>query len=143
VNVAQARAGPGRGGRLPQGRTVALRCRSSFIGKGALDERKGALEENRLPKVWVQICESNPIARRPDLLGPLAADGERYHILRLPCLDRCTVCARQPYALVNGVLVTARTCEELAERIRLSSPLNTLSPGPPAPGEGGDGGGPG
>ncbi|MFO7173923.1 MAG: DUF1450 domain-containing protein [Bacillota bacterium] len=76
-----------------------------------------------MAKVWVQICASNPFAGRSDLLGPLEADGDRYHILRVGCLDRCTACARQPFALVNGILVTARSCEELAEHVRRMPPL--------------------
>lgn len=88
-----------------------------------------------MAKVWVQICNANPIARRLDLLGPLEAERERYHLARYGCLDRCSVCEKQPYAMINGQLVTAASCEELLAAI-LQAPALDRSPGRQPAGEG-------
>lgn len=77
-----------------------------------------------MARVWIQICNANPIAKRWDLIRALEDDDEHYHVARFACLDRCTLCSRQPYAMINGEQVPAATCEELANLIRAAPPLD-------------------
>lgn len=39
-------------------------------------------------------------------------------VLEYGCLGNCGICARQPYAMVNGEVITAETGEELLQKIR-------------------------
>lgn len=38
-------------------------------------------------------------------------------VLEYGCLGNCGICAEGPYALVNGDLISAKTAEELLEKI--------------------------
>jgi uncharacterized protein YuzB (UPF0349 family) len=40
-----------------------------------------------------------------------------FDVLEYGCLGNCGLCARAPYALVNGELITAETAEELYKKI--------------------------
>lgn len=66
----------------------------------------------RLALVFVHICRNNPIARRAELLA-----GEGRRVERTECLDECTLCERVPFALVQGELVRAPSCEALAGKV--------------------------
>lgn len=64
---------------------------------------------------WVQVCKSNPFARRADLLATLRTAPDLVVVVEpVDCLDRCTLCEKWPFALVDGQMVSADTCEELA-----------------------------
>lgn len=64
----------------------------------------------------LQICASNPLARRPDLLRQLAEQG--CLVETETCLDQCTRCESCAFALVNGRFVYAPTPEEFLRKLR-------------------------
>lgn len=62
----------------------------------------------------VRICERNEAAK----LAASSFSGTSIRIFTEPCLRRCGVCRRTPYAVVDGVTVEAATVDGLAGRIR-------------------------
>ncbi len=48
----------------------------------------------------LQICRENALSRRPDLLAELRNAGWR--VETEDCLDQCTRCSHNAFALVNG-----------------------------------------
>lgn len=64
----------------------------------------------------LQICASNRLAHRPDLLRRITEEGGVVEIVE--CLDQCTRCDKTCFALVSGALQYAPTPEELCEKIR-------------------------
>ncbi len=70
-------------------------------------------------KLRVQVCRCNQMAARADLLDLLRSDPHQPAVVEAAaCLDRCTLCEKWPFALVNGQLCSAETCEGLVELIR-------------------------
>ena len=64
----------------------------------------------------IEVCDINPIC----LLDIEALETE-YHevtVLKNSCLSNCTICAKNPYAFVDGEIMTAETPEQLLENIK-------------------------
>lgn len=70
----------------------------------------------------IQLCESNRLAARSDLLRALQAERPGTRIYRDKCLDRCVNCAQCAVALVNGTFLYAKTPEEFVQKLLLLSP---------------------
>lgn len=63
----------------------------------------------------LQICVSNQLARRPDLLRILAEEG---CILETEeCLDQCTRCESCAFALVDGHFLFSPTPDEFSRQL--------------------------
>lgn len=79
----------------------------------------GALVLGR--KVWVQICEANPCSH-PYWLQILAARNGHIRLERVSCLDHCTLCRSQPFALVDGALWRGDSPAEVVRAILKEKP---------------------
>jgi uncharacterized protein YuzB (UPF0349 family) len=64
----------------------------------------------------IEFCINNLTADVLTVKQTLEKD-RSLDVLEYGCLGNCGICARQPYALVNGELVSAVTAEELLEKI--------------------------
>jgi uncharacterized protein YuzB (UPF0349 family) len=64
----------------------------------------------------IEFCINNLTADVLDVKQTLEKD-RSLDVLEYGCLGNCGLCAMQPYALVNGKLITANTAEELLEKI--------------------------
>ncbi|HLN61146.1 MAG TPA: DUF1450 domain-containing protein [Symbiobacteriaceae bacterium] len=64
----------------------------------------------------LQICASNPLAHRPDLIREL--NEHDCTVETEQCLDQCTRCESCAFAMVNGRFVYAPTPEELVRKLR-------------------------
>jgi uncharacterized protein YuzB (UPF0349 family) len=64
----------------------------------------------------IEFCVNN---LTPDVLRIKAKleSNMDFDVLEYGCLGNCGLCARAPYALVNGELVTADTAEELYNKV--------------------------
>ncbi|WP_053365902.1 YuzB family protein [Bacillus sp. FJAT-27245] len=67
--------------------------------------------------VIVDICQSNSI-NVLDLETILESEYPEVSVLQNECLSFCGMCARSPYAIVNGKRVFAKTPEECLDKIR-------------------------
>lgn len=63
----------------------------------------------------LQVCATNRMARRPDLLRRLTDEGCVVEIVE--CLDQCTLCEHICFALVSGTFEYAASPEELTEKL--------------------------
>jgi uncharacterized protein YuzB (UPF0349 family) len=64
----------------------------------------------------IEFCINNLTADVLEVKQTLEKDPS-LDVLEYGCLGNCGICARQPYALVDGELVSAETAEELLEKI--------------------------
>jgi uncharacterized protein YuzB (UPF0349 family) len=67
--------------------------------------------------VVVEICDGSLIAEL-DLEGLLEAQYPEVAVIESSCLSFCGMCARRPYAIVNGKRIFARTAEECLQLIK-------------------------
>ncbi|WP_059173839.1 YuzB family protein [Bacillus sp. FJAT-27445] len=67
--------------------------------------------------VIVDICQSNSI-NVLDIETILESEYPEVSVLRNECLSFCGMCARSPFAIVNGKRVFAKTPEECLDKIR-------------------------
>ncbi|WP_409275179.1 DUF1450 domain-containing protein [Neobacillus sp. SCS-31] len=67
--------------------------------------------------VIVDICQSNRI-NVLDIETILESEYPEVSVLQNECLSFCGMCARSPFAIVNGKRVFAKTPEECLEKIR-------------------------
>uniref|UniRef100_UPI00403F047C DUF1450 domain-containing protein n=1 Tax=Niallia sp. XMNu-256 TaxID=3082444 RepID=UPI00403F047C len=67
--------------------------------------------------IIVEICESNTITKF-DLETILESEYPEVSVLETDCLSFCGMCARSPYAMVNGKRIFAKTPEECLVKIR-------------------------
>ncbi|MCA1038352.1 YuzB family protein [Bacillus infantis] len=65
----------------------------------------------------VEICDGSLIAEL-DLEGLLEAQYREVAVIESSCLSFCGMCARRPYAIVNGKRIFARTAEECLQLIK-------------------------
>ncbi|WP_028776835.1 YuzB family protein [Shimazuella kribbensis] len=64
----------------------------------------------------IEFCVNNLTSNVLQIKAKLESNLD-YDVLEYGCLGNCGICARSPYALVNGELVTAETAEELYKKI--------------------------
>jgi uncharacterized protein YuzB (UPF0349 family) len=67
--------------------------------------------------VIIDICDSNWI-NELDIEAILEKEYPEVAVLRNDCLNFCGMCARSPYAMVNGKRIFAKTPEECLVKIR-------------------------
>ena len=67
--------------------------------------------------VIVDICMSNSI-NQLDVEVILEAEYPEVSVLMYDCLSFCGMCARSPFAIVNGKRVFAKTPKECLDKIR-------------------------
>lgn len=67
--------------------------------------------------VVVEICE-NSLINAIDIEGILESEYPEVAVITNECLSFCGMCARSPYAFVNGHRVFAKTVEECLQKIR-------------------------
>ncbi|MGD6844460.1 DUF1450 domain-containing protein [Bacillus infantis] len=67
--------------------------------------------------VVVEICDGSLIAEL-DLEGLLEAQYPEVAVIESSCLSFCGMCARRPYAIVNGKRIFAGTAEECFQLIK-------------------------
>jgi uncharacterized protein YuzB (UPF0349 family) len=64
----------------------------------------------------LQICASNKLAGRPDVIKQIEEQGWLVEIEQ--CLDQCTRCSACAFALVSGRFLFAAGPEELLRKLR-------------------------
>lgn len=64
----------------------------------------------------IEFCVNNLTPDMMEIRNKLESD-PRVDVLDYGCLGYCGICATQPYALVNGEMVSAETAEELLKKI--------------------------
>jgi len=67
--------------------------------------------------VVVEICSSNLITQI-DIEKIIEAEFPEVAVIENECLSFCGMCARSPYAIVNGKRVFAKTIDECLGKIR-------------------------
>jgi uncharacterized protein YuzB (UPF0349 family) len=67
--------------------------------------------------VVVEICDGSLITEL-DLEGILEAEYPEVAVIQSSCLSFCGMCARRPYAIVNGKRIFAKTAEECLQLIK-------------------------
>ncbi|MBY0099617.1 YuzB family protein [Mesobacillus maritimus] len=67
--------------------------------------------------IVVEICDGSLITQI-DLESILEAEYPEVAVIENSCLSFCGMCAKSPYAMVNGKRVFAKTTEECLEKIR-------------------------
>lgn len=67
--------------------------------------------------VVVEICDASLITTL-DIEGILENEFSEVAVLESSCLSFCGMCAKRPYAIVNGKRIFAKTPEECLELIR-------------------------
>ncbi|RHW35727.1 DUF1450 domain-containing protein [Neobacillus notoginsengisoli] len=67
--------------------------------------------------VIVDVCMSNSI-NQFDIEAILESEYPEVSVLMNDCLSFCGMCARSPFAIVNGKRVFAKTPEECLDKIR-------------------------
>lgn len=83
--------------------------------EGGIRSARGNIMNN-MGFVIVEVCANNGI--NSDALEAFEAENPDIAVLRMECLSLCGLCARQPYALVNGKRVTARSVNECLDRVK-------------------------
>lgn len=70
-----------------------------------------------MARLWVQVCRRNQAAAllRAD---PGVATELEVVVEAVDCLDRCTLCEKGPFALVNGRMLYAETGAQLLALLR-------------------------
>lgn len=70
-------------------------------------------------KPLVEFCASNVSSYTKTVIDALENDPDLdVDLLEYGCLGHCGECYMQPFALVNGDFVTAKTADELLEKIK-------------------------
>lgn len=64
----------------------------------------------------IEFCVNNLTPEVIKIKEKLEADPD-LDVIEYDCTANCTICAEQPFALVDGELVTGETAEELLENI--------------------------
>lgn len=67
--------------------------------------------------VVVEICDGSLITEL-DLEGILEAEYPEVAVIESSCLSFCGMCAKRPYAIVNGKRIFAKTSEECLQLIK-------------------------
>ncbi|MGM0904462.1 MAG: DUF1450 domain-containing protein [Bacillota bacterium] len=67
--------------------------------------------------IVVEICDGSLITQI-DLESILEAEFPEVAVIENSCLSFCGMCAKRPYAMVNGKRIFAKTAEECLELIR-------------------------
>ncbi|WP_067850571.1 DUF1450 domain-containing protein [Alicyclobacillus mali (ex Roth et al. 2021)] len=68
----------------------------------------------RLKLEW---CVKNAPTGVREAIERVRAERPEVEVRRYACVERCDLCARQPFALVEGTVVTADTAACLAQRL--------------------------
>ncbi|WP_246938751.1 DUF1450 domain-containing protein [Bacillus pinisoli] len=68
--------------------------------------------------VVVEICDASFITQ-VDVESILESEYPEVSVIMNTCLSFCGMCAKSPYAIVNGKRVFAKTVEECMDKIRL------------------------
>jgi len=66
--------------------------------------------------VIVEVCSRNAI--QSEILEQFIRDQPESTLMRMECLNNCTLCTVQPFVQVNGKLVTARSAEKCMTRAK-------------------------
>ncbi|NBI28873.1 YuzB family protein [Chengkuizengella marina] len=64
----------------------------------------------------IEFCTNNMHLGTDKIMKELEKNPE-YDVIEYGCLGYCGVCSMEPYALVNGDLITAETPDQLKEKI--------------------------
>lgn len=64
----------------------------------------------------VEFCVNNLTGDVLEAKIKLESSG-KYDVLEYGCLGYCGICAAQPYAMVNGEVITADSADELLQKI--------------------------
>ncbi|MDP5272570.1 YuzB family protein [Chengkuizengella axinellae] len=64
----------------------------------------------------IEFCTNNMHFGTDKIMKELEKNPE-YDVIEYGCLGNCGVCSMEPYALVNGDLITAETPDQLKEKI--------------------------
>ncbi|MFD0712729.1 DUF1450 domain-containing protein [Paenibacillus sp. GCM10027626] len=64
--------------------------------------------------IIVEVCQRNAINSAE--LEQFEQDMPEVTVMRMECLNHCTLCTVQPHLQVNGKLITARTAKQCFER---------------------------
>ncbi|MBM6619540.1 DUF1450 domain-containing protein [Bacillus suaedaesalsae] len=67
--------------------------------------------------VVVEICDGSLI-KQIDIESIIESEFPEVAVIESSCLSFCGMCARSPYAIVNGKRIFAKTVEECLELIR-------------------------
>ncbi|GAA0500762.1 hypothetical protein GCM10008986_30140 [Salinibacillus aidingensis] len=67
--------------------------------------------------VIVEVCDGNLMAR-VDLEEIIEHEYPEAAVIENSCLNFCGMCAKRPYAMVNGHRVFGQTAEECLDKIR-------------------------
>ena len=65
----------------------------------------------------IKFCRNNYTHGVDDVVSKLVDKYPDQKVVVAECLGFCEDCSQGPFAVVNGTLVTARTCEELYGKI--------------------------
>jgi uncharacterized protein YuzB (UPF0349 family) len=66
----------------------------------------------------IEFCANN-MHHGTDVILRKLEENPDYDVIEYGCLGNCGQCVSEPYALVNGEIVEAKTTDELYERILL------------------------
>ncbi len=67
--------------------------------------------------VVVEVCDAN-IITEIDIEQIIESEFPEVVVMITTCLSFCGMCARSPYAIVNGKKIFAKTIDECLEKIR-------------------------
>lgn len=67
-------------------------------------------------KPMIEFCASN-MHHGTDRIMKLFEQNESYEVIEYGCLGNCGECYLNPFALVDGTIVSAETAEELLDNI--------------------------
>ncbi|ADU31011.1 YuzB family protein [Evansella cellulosilytica] len=67
--------------------------------------------------VVVEVCSSNFI-HSIDIEGIIESEYPEVAVIENTCLSFCGMCAKSPFAIVNGKRIFAKTPEECLEKIK-------------------------
>ncbi|WP_062050084.1 DUF1450 domain-containing protein [Bacillus sp. JCM 19034] len=67
--------------------------------------------------IVVEICDGSLI-NEIDVESILEAEFPEVSVIENSCLSFCGMCAKRPYAIVNGKRIFAKTTEECLDKIR-------------------------
>jgi len=66
--------------------------------------------------VIIEVCSRNAI--QSEALEKFILNQPEITLMRMECLNNCTLCTVQPFVQVNGKLVTARSAEKCMTRAK-------------------------
>ncbi|MBD2868102.1 YuzB family protein [Paenibacillus arenilitoris] len=67
-------------------------------------------------KPMIEFCASN-MHHGTDKIMKLLQEDDRYEVIEYGCLGNCGECYLNPFALVDGTIVSAETADELYDNI--------------------------